>query len=440
MNLSSIRKRLGEHIARMPIIDTHEHVPASEAKRDPSGDLFTEFLSHYFNRDLISAGLPPSDLERVLNKEGTVVERWSLLEPYWEASRYTGYGRSLQLAAADIYGIPFIDSNSIELLYDRFAQGMESGHYEKILKTMSNIKVSIVDCDLDCDRDYFRSVFQMGHFIFPENVRNMRAAVQGVGFRPSPGFDDWLDACDAAVDAEIEGGGIALKIPMAYHRTLAIGPALRHEAEECFVGFAATLEAPDWMDRPLQRSKAFEDYMIHHIFRRLKQHDLPVQIHSGLQEGNGNELRNANPLLLIPMFQQYPDLDFILMHIGYPWYMESGALAKMFPNVYLDMCWSHIISPHASKLALREWLDAVPYTKICAFGGDYCFIDGIYAHQAMARENVADVLAEKVADGLFDEAAALRIAFSLFHENPYRIFQLERHGVEPLKETSCLEI
>lgn len=440
MDINSIRQRLGDQIAEMPLIDTHEHLPAAEAKRDPKGDLFTEFLSHYFNRDLLSAGLPPRDLDRVLNKEGTVADRWSLLEPYWEAARYTGYGRSLQIAAADIYDVPVIDRDSIELLYDRFAQGMESGHYKQVLKTMSKIRVSIVDCDLDCDRDYFRSVFQMGHFIFPENVRSLRKALQEVGYRPGSGFQDWLDACDAAVDAEVEGGGIALKIPMAYHRTLAIGPALRHEAEECFEGFAAALVAPDWMDRPLQRSKAFEDYMIHHIFRRMIRHDLPIQIHTGLQEGNGNELRNANPLLLTPMFQQYPDLDFILMHLGYPWYMESGALAKMFPNVYLDMCWSHIISTRASKEALREWLDAVPYTKICAFGGDYSFIDGIYAHQLLAREHVTDVLAEKVAAGIFDEAAALRIAFHLFHENPYRIFQLERHGIEPLSATPLIEM
>lgn len=84
MDINSIRQRLGDQIAEMPLIDTHEHLPAAEAKRDPKGDLFTEFLSHYFNRDLLSAGLPPRDLDRVLNKEGTVADRWSLLEPYWK--------------------------------------------------------------------------------------------------------------------------------------------------------------------------------------------------------------------------------------------------------------------------------------------------------------------------------------------------------------------
>lgn len=439
MNSASIYQRLGARISQMPLIDTHEHVPAGEAKRDPAGDLFTEYLSHYFNRDLISAGLSPHDLGRVLNKEGTVMERWSLLEPYWEAARYTGYGRSLQMAIADIYDVPHIDRDSIELLYERFSSSMKRGHYEKILRDMSNIRIAIVDHDAQCDREYFRSVFQMEAFIFPENLRVIREAARAVGRRYSQDFNDWLEACDAAVDVAVAAGCVAFKLPMAYHRSLAIGPASRQEAEACYTGFAASLQSPDWMDLPLHRTKAYEDYMLHHIFRRLIDHDIPVQIHTGLQEGNGNELRHADPLLLTPTFLQYPELDFILMHIGYPWYMVSGTLAKMFPNVYLDMCWSHIISPNAAKEALREWLDVVPYTKICAFGGDYGFIDGIYAHQRLARDHVTEVLAEKVAQGVFDEPAALRIAFSLLHENPYRIFRLQKHGVEPVTDRTFLD-
>jgi hypothetical protein len=90
------------------------------------------------------------------------------------------------------------------------------------------------------------------------------------------------------------------------------------------------------------------------------------------------------------------------------------------------MCWGHIISPEAARRALVEWLDAVPANKISAFGGDYCFIDGVYGHQYLARRNVACSLAQKVADDTIDLERAKEIATWLFVENPKRILGLEK--------------
>jgi hypothetical protein len=97
----------------------------------------------------------------------------------------------------------------------------------------------------------------------------------------------------------------------------------------------------------------------------------------------------------------------------------------MFPNVTVDMCWAHIISPSASICALHDFLDAIPYNKISAFGGDYLFVDGVYGHLEIARRNVARVLAEKAENGIFGEDKALEIARALFYDNPKRIFKLE---------------
>lgn len=74
--------------------------------------------------------------------------------------------------------------------------------------------------------------------------------------------------------------------------------------------------------------------------------------------------------------------------------------------------------------ALVEWLDAVPANKISAFGGDYCFVDGVYGHQCMARENTARALARKVEQGVFSPTRACEVAEMLFIGNPTRIFKL----------------
>ena len=74
---------------------------------------------------------------------------------------------------------------------------------------------------------------------------------------------------------------------------------------------------------------------------------------------------------------------------------------------------------------MREWLDLVPASKIFGFGGDYCFVEGVPAHVAMARENIAMVLTKKVVEGYFSEDEALQIARMLLRDNPARVFGLE---------------
>jgi len=98
------------------------------------------------------------------------------------------------------------------------------------------------------------------------------------------------------------------------------------------------------------------------------------------------------------------------------------VLAKLFPNVYVDFCWAHIISGSAARRTLHEMLETVPVNKIFGYGGDYRFVELSYAHAQMARRNIAQVLAEKVESGFATEDEALEIARLLLHDNPARLF------------------
>ena len=104
---------------------------------------------------------------------------------------------------------------------------------------------------------------------------------------------------------------------------------------------------------------------------------------------------------------------------------ERAYFAGSVANVFIVMAWGHIITPEGARRALSEWLDAVPASKICGFGGDYAFVDAVYGHQAIARENVARVLSEKVAEGSMSVERAKEIAGWLLHDNAVRIFRLE---------------
>ncbi|OPZ18545.1 MAG: hypothetical protein BWZ10_01029 [candidate division BRC1 bacterium ADurb.BinA364] len=97
-----------------------------------------------------------------------------------------------------------------------------------------------------------------------------------------------------------------------------------------------------------------------------------------------------------------------------------NVLGKYFENVTLNMCWMHIMGPEMSRRALREWLDAVPVTKLFAFGGDYQVVEKVYGHLTLARWNVAVVLAESIRAGRMTREQALRVARLWFHDNPKR--------------------
>jgi hypothetical protein len=88
------------------------------------------------------------------------------------------------------------------------------------------------------------------------------------------------------------------------------------------------------------------------------------------------------------------------------------------------MCWTNIISPRASVSFLRDFIDSVPLNKVSAFGGDYLFPDAVPGHLMMAKENVAEALADCVTQGLFDEEKALLMGKRFFYDNPKAIFQI----------------
>jgi hypothetical protein len=240
-------------------------------------------------------------------------------------------------------------------------------------------------------------------------------------------LDDWLEGFDRELDEAVASGIAGLKCALAYERSLAFASVPLAEARDAFAGAVASWERSG--RAPLAATPLplpAQDYVMHHQLRRAGERGLAYQFHTGLQEGNGNLLANSDPMLLNPLFLAHPGVRFDLFHAGWPFTEVATALCKNFPGVTVDMCWAHIISPVAARRALSGFLDALPFTKISAFGGDYLFVDGVYGHLQIARGNAARVLAEKVREGAFSRSRALAVARAMFHDNPARIFGLGR--------------
>jgi predicted TIM-barrel fold metal-dependent hydrolase len=136
-------------------------------------------------------------------------------------------------------------------------------------------------------------------------------------------------------------------------------------------------------------------------------------------------MEGCSPVQLTELFQTFPHARFDLSHAGYPYLREGAVLGKTFSNVYLNMSWIHIISPIGSLLELKEWLRMVPYNKIIAFGDDLTYVEAVYGHLKMARQNFAIVLAEMIQEGLISESIALDIVQATFHDNPAKVYGMD---------------
>jgi predicted TIM-barrel fold metal-dependent hydrolase len=169
--------------------------------------------------------------------------------------------------------------------------------------------------------------------------------------------------------------------------------------------------------------KKFQDFVFFDIIEKATEHGLPVQVHTGILAGGKSKLANSNPLHLNNVLLEFPDTRFALFHGGFPFMGETGSLALMFPNVYLDTCWLPLISYASFKNALKEWLCYVPLAKFL-WGGDCHSAEGIYGAVHTVRRALSEVLAEKIEDEVLDEELALDVAKGILRDNAERLFCL----------------
>ena len=120
-----------------------------------------------------------------------------------------------------------------------------------------------------------------------------------------------------------------------------------------------------------------------------------------------------------------PEVRFVFMHICYPYYEELISVAKHYPNAHVDMCWSWIINPVASKDFLKKYLVTGPANKILTFGGDYSPVEPVLGHAMLARRGIGLALSELVEEQWLNLNDALELVEPIMYGNARQIFNLD---------------
>ena len=414
-------QRIRNYIDTLKVVDTHEHL--MNPKGIPKSGMFDFMLlfHHYADDDIKSSGMSKPTFNRLLTDSLTVLQKWEILKPYWENSFNTAYNRVVLLTADRLFGIKELNEKTVVELSRKIQEVYKTDWLNTVLKDKCNIEYVINDTGDRSfgDKSMFRYTQRFNYFrIDSKEVINKLAEQNKIAIHS---LDDLVSSLNTEFKQALSNNFVTVKTSAAYFRTLDYKDVSKEEAEKVF----NLINNNNNEDFSFEEVKPLSDYMMHRMLDLADKYNKPVQIHTGLQAGDGNYIENSNPTHLANLFLKYRDVQFILFHGGYPFGSELASLAKNFRNVYIDLCWLYIISPSYSERYLHEWLETVPANKIMAFGGDYHNVENVYGHLLFAKEIIANVLIDKVKSRYFTEKEALIIASMLLHDNAVNLFQLE---------------
>src|SRR6266853_1056523 len=126
-------------------------------------------------------------------------------------------------------------------------------------------------------------------------------------------------------------GGVAMKFEAAYFRTLFFRDPPREKAEAIYAQFHSG-GAPSEDDY-----RTLQDYVFRVLIGQAGKLHLPMHFHSAVGIGDYFSLQNGNPLNLENVLRdpRYKDVNFVLIHGGYPYTLDMIWLTAA-KNVYTD--------------------------------------------------------------------------------------------------------
>ncbi len=414
--------RIRNYVDSLEVIDTHEHLFTPEIIK---GSYFLDFMLLFQQSgydDLKSAGLPDSLFSRLFNEPLTPAQKWILIEPYWKNTFNTSFNRVILKGVKNLYSIDNLSLKTVGPLSDKMKKAYSTSWFDKIIRDSCHIKYVIQDgYYMPGKDDYFRYVRRFDSWLTVKSKYRIDSLAI-LQLDPIFTLEEFVNSMRLSFENEVKKGMVAVKIFIAYSRTLS---SEKVETEAARKVFKSLVNGDEDHVISEKDAKPLQDYMLYRLLDLAREHSLPVAFHTGLQAGRGNIIGNSDPTLLTSLINAYPDVNFILYHGGYPYGGELSALAKNYKNVYIDMNWLYSLSPSYIERYLNEWLETVPVSRLMAFGGDLMVVENVYAELKIARKIISDVLCSKVKDGYMSEDESKIVARKILFDNAAKVYKLQ---------------
>ena len=260
---------------------------------------------------------------------------------------------------------------------------------------------------------------------FPLEDRVRKLYLDAVGLKAVPSsLDDYLRlVVTPTLEREKQQGAVAVKFEIAYLRSFDFGDPSRAEAAAVYTKWAAS-GSPD-----AAAYKVLQDFLFRYIALECGRLGLAVHLHSMSGGGSYFGIAGGNPILLEPLFNdsRLRNTRFVLLHGGWPFVREAGALLQK-PNVYLDISQESLTFPQRTLAVwLLEWLETYPDKVL--FGTDgYPFTDSLGWEEATwiasrnAREALGLALTGMMKDGEIGRERANVLAKGVLRGNAESVY------------------
>ncbi|HRW86762.1 MAG TPA: amidohydrolase family protein [Bacteroidales bacterium] len=418
---SGLHKRISEYIDTLEIVDTHEHFYDPGILPETYFFDFSLLLQQNTWDGFVAAGMDPGMVYKIYGEPTTVAQKWKIIEPYWNRSFNTAYNRVMLRGLKDLHGVSELSGKTVETISSKIKKAYSGNWFNHVLKDICRFKYVIIDGKpLEKEYENIKYVQRFSAWLtLNSKFRLDSIAVMQVS--PIYSLEDYVESMKRILDEGMKTGMVAAKIDVAYKRSLFFDKVTVAAARRVFRDLA---NGNYDMKMKEKDAKILQDYMMHQLLDMIREYDMPVAFHTGIQACGPNILGNSDPELLTNLFTEYPEIHFVLFHGSYPFGGKLTTLARNFSNVFIDMNWTYSISPEYAERYLTEWLEAVPASKIMAFGGDQRCVENTYGNLMVAKKIITDVLAAKVNNGYFTEQEALTVARMILYDNAIDFYNL----------------
>jgi len=263
------------------------------------------------------------------------------------------------------------------------------------------------------------------------------------------------------IDSKIEAGAVGLKSVIAYRTGLAVQKRPDTEVgrahSEIMGHIDSGKEVMDYVRSKAPPVKKVFDYFLYEAVRRCIKHSVPLQIHVGMGDVPGIDLRTSNPLQLQEFIadeearkativltqidlrtsnplqlqefiadEEARKATIVLTHGGYPYLREAGFLAATHPNVYIDFSETLPFVSVGAGNTLMSLLEMTPVTKLM-YGSD-CFNvpELAWISALITKKELASTLNTMVDKWHLSDGWALEAATGILAGNARRVYKLPK--------------
>ncbi len=441
---SETQSSLLQQIQTLPNISGHEHWGSIDAigwrKSGYVADLESDAVADdasiidilfdpYSGMALSSKGVDRNALAR--NKGFQDLKKWFKKEPAtaWshiieilDGLHSTGWFTCLDQGFRSLYSVGIQDlldpkSNQIDnvlkldntvrskyqRLMDWYPEACKISNIEKILRPVQ-LEFGF---NQSKRREYevMSPLLRIDHFcdFYSKPTNAMRFCVDKTGIDPKNAdqFREFLAKCFSLAR---QAGFMGTKQLQAYKRPLNFERP--NDSEVCF-------EATDDRDKRL----VFGNFVVYECAALASEYGWSHQIHVGT-----HNVPDSNPLPLKRLIHDFPKVNFVLLHC-WPFIEEAAYLAKSTANVFIDPCWSPILSLEFFEQSMETYIGYLPDNKV-AIGHDSTSVEMAAGSLHFCRKILARVLQKRIDNNNLSYDAALALAKRYLADNAKHIYNL----------------